>query len=214
MSKLLKVIIIDDHPLMAEATKHLLEQIEGIQVIDIASSGKKGLELIDLHKPDMVFLDYQLPDKVGTDVAKEIKTKYPAIHIVIFTGVDVSDMINNFLALQVSGVISKGTSRTAIKNMIGAILEDHIVLPRSALNKIRLTDYTHDPLLSQDEVIIMSMVVKGATLDQIGERIHISKRSVDNYQRKIYEKLGVETRAEAIEKFFKSHYYTESQGGV
>ncbi|QGQ96015.1 DNA-binding response regulator [Paenibacillus psychroresistens] len=214
MSKPLKVIIVDDHPLMAEATKHLLEQIEGIQVIDIASSGKKGLELIDLHKPDMVFLDYQLPDKVGTDVAKEIKTKYPAIHIIIFTGVDVSDMINNFLALQVSGVISKGTSRTAIKNMIGVILEDHIVLPRSALNKIRLTDYTQDPLLSQDEVIIMSMVVKGATLDQIGERIHISKRSVDNYQRKIYEKLGVETRAEAIEKFIKSHYYTDSQGGV
>jgi two-component system competent response regulator ComA len=214
MSKLLKVIIVDDHPLMAEATKHLLEQIEGIQVIDIASSGNKGLELIELHKPDMVFLDYQLPDKVGTDVAKEIKTKYPSIHIVIFTGVDVSDMINNFLALQVSGVISKGTSRTAIKNMIGAILEDHIVLPRSALNKIRLTDYTQDPHLSQDEVIIMSMVVKGATLDQIGERIHISKRSVDNYQRKIYEKLGVETRAEAIEKFFKSHYYTDSQGGV
>jgi two-component system competent response regulator ComA len=214
MSKPLKVIIIDDHPLMAEATKHLLEQIEGIQVIDIASSGNRGLELIDLHKPDLVFLDYQLPDKVGTDVAKEIKFKYPAIHIVIFTGVDVSDMINNFLALQVSGVISKGTSRTAIKNMIGAILEDHIVLPRSALNKIRLTDFTQDPLLSQDEVIIMSMVVKGATLDQIGERIHISKRSVDNYQRKIYEKLGVETRAEAIEKFFKSHYYTDSQGGV
>jgi two-component system competent response regulator ComA len=128
--------------------------------------------------------------------------------------VDVSDMINNFLALQVSGVISKGTSRSAIKNMIGAILEDHIVLPRSALHKIRLTQPTLDPLLSQDEVIIMSMVVKGATLDQIGERIHISKRSVDNYQRKIYEKLGVETRAEAIEKFFKSHYYTDSQGGL
>jgi two-component system, NarL family, competent response regulator ComA len=214
MSKPLKVIIVDDHPLMAEATKHLLEQIEGIQVAGIASSGKIGLELIDLHKPDMVFLDYQLPDKVGTEVAKEIKIKYPAIHIIIFTGVDVSDMINNFLALQVSGVISKGTSRSAIKNMIGAILEDHIVLPRSALHKIRLTQPTLDPLLSQDEVIIMSMVVKGATLDQIGERIHISKRSVDNYQRKIYEKLGVETRAEAIEKFFKSHYYTDSQGGL
>jgi two-component system competent response regulator ComA len=214
MNAMIKVIIVDDHPLMAEATKHLLEQIEGIQVIDIASSGKKGMELIGLHHPDMVFLDYQLPDQVGTDVAKEIKANYPGIHIVIFTGVDVSDMINNLLALQVSGVISKGTSRTVIKHMIGVILEDHIVLPRSALHKIRLTDFSQDILLSQDEVIIMTMVVKGATLDQIGERIHISKRSVDNYQRKIYEKLGVETRAEAIEKFIKSHYYIDHNGGV
>jgi two-component system, NarL family, competent response regulator ComA len=211
MSKVIKVIIIDNHPLMAEATKHLLEQIAGIQVVEIAGSAKKGMELIELHHPNMVFLDYQLPDQVGTDVAKEIKAKFPGIHIVIFTGVDVSDMINNLLALQVSGVISKGMSSSAIKNMIGVILEDHIVLPRSALHKIRLTNFSEDILLNQDEVIIMSMVVKGATLDQIGERIHISKRSVDNYQRKIYDKLGVETRAEAIEKFIKSHFYIDSK---
>jgi two-component system competent response regulator ComA len=211
MSKIIKVIIIDNHPLMAEATKHLLEQIDGIQVVEIASSAKKGMELIELHHPNLVFLDYQLPDKAGTDAAKEIKAKFPGIHIVIFTGVDVSDMINDLLALQVSGVISKETSRSAIKSMIGVILEDHIVLPRSALHNIRLTNFSEDILLNQDEVIIMSMVVKGATLDQIGERIHISKRSVDNYQRKIYDKLGVETRAEAIEKFIRSHYYIDSK---
>jgi two-component system competent response regulator ComA len=185
MNKVTKVIVVDDHPLMAEATKQLLEQIEGLQVLDIAKDGRTGLELIELHQPDMVFLDYQLPDQVGTDVAKEIKLRFPSIHIVIFTGVDVSDMINNFLALQVSGVISKGTSRAAIKNMIGVILEDHIVLPRSALHKIRLTGTSQELVLSEDEVTIMLMVIKGATLDQIGERIHISKRSVDNYQRKI-----------------------------
>jgi two-component system competent response regulator ComA len=213
MNKVTKVIVVDDHPLMAEATKQLLEQIDGIQVIDIAKDGKMGLESIELHQPDMVFLDYQLPDQVGTDVAKQIKLRYPCIHIVIFTGVDVSDMMNNFLALQVSGVISKGTSRAAIKNIIGAILEDYIVLPRSALHKIRLTGTSQALVLSEDEVTIMLMVIKGATLDQIGERIHISKRSVDNYQRKIYEKLGVETRAEAIEKFIQSHYYLESKGG-
>jgi two-component system competent response regulator ComA len=213
MNKVTKVIVVDDHPLMAEATKQLLEQIEGIQVIEIAKDGRMGLELIELHQPDMVFLDYQLPDQVGTDVAKEIKLRHPSIHIVIFTGVDVSDMTNIFLALQVSGVISKGTSRAVIKNMIGVILEDHIVLPRSALHKIRLTGSNQELVLSEDEVTIMMMVIKGATLDQIGERIHISKRSVDNYQRKIYDKLGVETRAKAIEKFIQSHYYLESKGG-
>lgn len=215
MSKDIRVLVVDDHPLMAEATKQVLEQIEGVQVIDIAYNGKSCLESVDAHQPDMVFLDYQLPDLVGTDIAKQIKFKFPDIHIVIFTGVDVSDMINNFLELQVSAIISKGTTRAAIKNMIGCILENHIVIPRGALHKIKLTttDVYHDPLLNEDEVTIMSMIIKGATLEQIGDRIHTSKRSVDNYQRRIYEKLGVETRAEAIEKFIKSHYYAESGRG-
>jgi two-component system competent response regulator ComA len=207
MSKTITVIVVDDHPLMAEATKSVLEQIENIQVLDIAPNGQKCMELMESHKPDMVFLDYQLPDQVGTDIAKKIKSTYPDTHVVIFTGVDVTDMINNFLELQVSAIISKGTTRGAIKNMIGCVLENHIVIPRSALHKLRLTAMNEDPMLTEDEVTIMSMIIKGATLEQISERIHISKRSIDNYQRRIYDKLGVETRSEAIEKFIKSPYY-------
>jgi two-component system, NarL family, competent response regulator ComA len=215
MNKEITVIVVDDHPLMAEATKQVLDQIEGVKVIDIAYDGKSCIELVEARQPDMVFLDYQLPDQVGSDIARQIKLKFPAIHIVIFTGVDVSDMLNNLLELQVSAIISKGTTRAAIKNMIGCILENHVVIPRAALHKLKLTIPVlyQDPLLTEDEVTIMTMIIKGATLEQIGERIHTSKRSVDNYQRRIYEKLGVETRAEAIEKFIKSHYYLESGKG-
>ncbi|MDF2669014.1 MAG: DNA-binding response regulator [Paenibacillus sp.] len=213
MKKPISVIVVDDHPLMAEATKQVLDQIEGVQVMDIAYNGKSCMELMELHQPNMVFLDYQLPDQVGTDLARQIKLKYPDIHIVIFTGVDVTDMINNFLELQVSAIISKGTTRAAIKNMIGCILENHIVIPKSAMHKLRLTGVNQDPMLTEDEVTIMSMIIKGATLEQIGERIHISKRSIDNYQRRIYDKLGVETRSEAIEKFIKSPYYKDWNKG-
>lgn len=209
MNTVTRVIVVDDHPLMAQATKQLLEQIEGIEVLDVANDGRRCIELVDQLQPDMIFLDYQLPDLVGTDIAEIVKGKYPHIHIVIFTGVDVSAFVNNLLEHQVSGIISKGTRHTSIKNMIACILENHIVLPRSILQKIKvLPNYSSQEVhLTEDEILIMKMIVQGATLEQVADAIHTSKRSVDNYQRKIYEKFGVKTRGQAIEKFVQSRYY-------
>lgn len=209
MNSNIKVLVVDDHPLMAQATKQLLEQIEHMEVVAVANDGKGCIELADMHQPDMVFLDYQLPDLLGTDVAAVIKKKFPHIHIVIFTGVDVSAFANHLLDLQVSGIISKGARHTSIKHMIACILENHVVLPRSVLQKIKvLPNYpSHDVELTDDEVLIMKMIVQGATLEQVADAIHTSKRSVDNYQRKIYDKYGVKTRGQAIEKFVQSRYY-------
>jgi two-component system competent response regulator ComA len=209
MKKTIKAVVADDHPLMAQATKQLLEQMDGIQVVDIALDGKSCLELVEKHQPSLVFLDYQLPDQVGTDVAAQIKSLYPEIHVVIFTGVDVSTLAEVFLDLQVSGVISKGTRHAAIQNMIGCILENYVVLPRSVLQVLKGSVTPPVTVLTDDEIIIMKMIVKGSTLEQIAIQIHTSKRSVDNYQRKIYGKLGVKTRAEAIEAFIRSKYYIE-----
>jgi two-component system competent response regulator ComA len=209
MNQTIKVIVADDHPLMAQATKQLLEQIADMEVVAVANDGAACMELVEMYRPDMVFLDYQLPDQVGTDIAEQIKKRHPNIHVVIFTGVDVSAMATHLLELQVSGIISKGTRHAAIKHMVACMLENYIVLPRSVIPKIHALakPTAHEVELSDDEVLIMSLVVKGATLDQVAERIHTSKRSVDNYQRKIYDKFGVNTRAQAIEKFIQSKYY-------
>lgn len=205
MIREVKAIVVDDHPLMAYATKQILEQLEGVEVLGIAYSGAQCMEFVELYQPDLVFLDYQLPDQVGTDVVEQINAKYPYTKIVIFTGVDVTALMNPLLELQVSGVISKGTRHESIKHIVSCILDNYVVLPREALNKINIT-YNPEAQraeLTEDEVVIMTMIVKGATLEQIADTIYTSKRSVDNYQRKIYDKLGVKTRAQAIEKFIQ-----------
>jgi two-component system competent response regulator ComA len=209
MMKVVKAIVVDDHPLMAQATKELLEEIEGIEVIDVARDGQRCLELVEQHHPDLVFLDYQLPDRVGTEVAAQIKSMYPEIHIVIFTGVDVSALMEVFLELQVSAVISKGTRHVTIQHMIGCILENYVVMPRPVLQALKGNVSTSASVLTEEEVLIMTLIIRGTTLEQIAAQIHISKRSVDNYQRKIYGKLGVKTRVEAIEAFVRSKYYTD-----
>lgn len=205
--KQFKVIVVDDHPLMAQATKHLLEQLGNLDVVGVVHDGKSCLELVKENQPDMVFLDVLLPDMSGADVAEQIKERWPHVQVVIFSGVDLTPLTRRFLELQVSGVISKDTHHDTIKNIVSCILDGQVVVPRSWMRHLPLTPLPIDIDLTRDEATIMTMIVNGSTLDQIADHIHMSKRSIDNYQRKIYGKLGVKSRAQAIELFVRTKYY-------
>ncbi|KQX48258.1 MULTISPECIES: response regulator transcription factor [unclassified Paenibacillus] len=210
MIKKSKILIVDDHPLMAEATSNTLQQIEGIQIIGIAGTGKRCLELVDLHVPNIVFLDYNLPDQYGDEVAKIIKAKYPAIHLVIFSGIELSHLYNYLIGLEVSAVISKESSGTLIKSLVTLLLENFTVIPVPVFHKMRVDsgNLHQTDSLDDDEVHMMTMIVQGLTNEQMAEEVHMSKRTVDNYIRKIYDKLGVKSRAQAVDKFnqFKHIY--------
>jgi two-component system, NarL family, competent response regulator ComA len=204
-----KTLIVEDHPLMASATKSILEQIERIEVVGTAGSAQAALELVDEHRPGILFLDYHLPDAFGSKVAAQIKSKYPDIHIIIFTGIDVSELYNNLLEIGVSGILSKESSENTVRNLVHCVLDNHTMVPLSLYHQMRLGSNkpNSEVILTGDEIQIMSMIVKGATHDQIADQIHASRRSVDNYVRKIYDKYSVKSRVQAIERFVKSRYY-------
>lgn len=215
--KTFKTIIVDDHPVVARATRHILEQIEGIVIVGIAGNGEGCLTLVEEHQPDLLFLDYHLPDHYGSIVAERVKRISPHTHIVIFTGIDVADMYNHLIEIGVSGILSKESGETTIQNIVRCILDNHTMIPLPIYRQMRLAGRQVGPddaehiELSADEVVIMTLLVKGYTHEQIGEHIHVSKRSVDNYLKKIYDKLDVPTRIQAIEKFVRSPLYTERQ---
>lgn len=211
--KTIRALVVDDHPLMAQATKSILERMERIEVTGIAHDGKMCIELVEALKPELIMLDYQLPDQSGTQILEKVRELLPQAIVVVFTGMDVSDLVHPLLGLRVNGIISKGTSETTLKHMMACILDRQVVLPFDDFYKIKLPEAaTVQPSnLSEEELLIMRMVVKGSTYEQIADTIHVSKRSIDNYLRRIYEKLGVQNRIQAIERFVQSgsHYSAE-----
>jgi two-component system competent response regulator ComA len=203
MNKQSKILIVDDHPLMAEATSSTLKQIDGVQIVGIAGNAKQCLELMDLHVPDIVFLDFNLPDQYGDEVAKIIKGKSSSTHLVIFSGIELSHLYNHLIGLEVSAVISKESSGTLIKSLVTLLMENFTVVPVPVFHKMRVSsgNLHQTDLLDDDEVNMMTMIVQGLTNEQMADEVHMSKRTVDNYVRKIYEKLGVKSRAQAVDKF-------------
>jgi len=215
VKRCLKAIVVDDHPLMAQATVQLLNQIEQIEVAGVAHTAKQTLELADSVQPDLVFLDYQLPDQSGTQVAEQLKQKNPQVRIVIFTGVDASDLLPLLISHRIGGIVSKGVSEETLKHIVACVLDDHVVLPQSIFHQMKLPSYHTEPdiPLTDEECRLMAMIVKGETYERIAEQMFISKRSVDNYLRRIYDKMGVQTRIQAIERFLKSRQYAEMKQG-
>ncbi|WP_323132037.1 helix-turn-helix transcriptional regulator [Paenibacillus silvisoli] len=92
--------------------------------------------------------------------------------------------------------------------MVNCILDNHTMLPIALYHQVQLngTPSSGAARLEEEEVVMMNLLVQGATLEQIASHIHMSKRTVDNYLRKIYNKLGVRTRTEAIQSFIRSQY--------
>lgn len=210
MSQTMKTLVVDDHPLVANATKVLLESIDGIEVIGVVGNGPQCMEFVSQHQPGLVFLDYHLPVKSGMEIAAQIKRNFPDTHIVIFTGVDLKGIYAKSIELGVSGVLSKESSERTIKNMVNCILDGYTMLPLSLYRNAQFSGAygKAEHALNEEELLMMNMVVKGATYEQIADHIHTSKRTVDNYLRKIYEKLGAKSKAEALEKFIKNQNYS------
>ncbi|MVP00901.1 response regulator [Paenibacillus lutrae] len=204
MNNIQQILIVDDHPAMAYGTKFILEQEKDIQVVGVANSGESGIEMMMKLKPSVIFLDFHLPDLTGMEVAVKMREIDETIQIVIFTGIDYMPILNNLLDLGVCGIMSKDSSEEQIRNMMRSLKEGQTVIPISLLHQLRLSQPEDDmSSLTDEEINIMNQIVKGATNEQIADEIHMSKRSVDNYVRKIYDKFGVKSRAQAIEKFIQ-----------
>ncbi|HEX7057909.1 MAG TPA: response regulator transcription factor [Bacilli bacterium] len=206
MKEPIRLLIVEDHPLMAQATKDLLEELESVQVVGVAADGCTALQLVEEHNPDIVFLDFNLPDIYGDEVLKKIKTAHPHIHVIIFTGFDISDLFNHLIELKVSGIISKEEKGEVYLAMIQSVMQGHTVVPLHIFQQMRINGTKmSEQILTNDEQSIMEMVIKGFTNEQIAEEIHMSKRSVDNYLKKVYQKYGVKSRAQAIKKYLETN---------
>lgn len=214
MIKDITALVIDDHPLLAKATKELLEQTGLIRVLGVAGSGGEGLELACTYKPTVIFLDYLLPDMPGTEISKRIKQESPETHVIIFTGVDYMEFYNTLIDSGVSGVLSKEAGERTIVNMVHCVLDGHTMVPLPVFQHLQLHKQGQEQSqLDHEEAWIMRMLIGGATYDQIADAIHMSRRTVDNYMKRIFEKMGVKTRIEAIEAFLVDKKYSEDRIG-
>ncbi|MCA0756142.1 response regulator transcription factor [Paenibacillus sp. N4] len=205
MNKEIKVVIIDDHPTMALGISHILGNEAGISVLGIASTGIEGIELVQNTHPTVVILDLNLPDLNGVRIAAAIKEKHPAIHVIIHTGFDYTPYFNQLVESGVSGILNKSAAPEDILEMIRAAVRGYTILPLPVFRQIQLQRPEHakhywEADLTPTEQKILSMVADKQTNSRIAGVIHMSESSVENYLKRIYSKLGVRSKSEAIAK--------------
>ena len=199
----IKVMLADDHVLMREGIRQLLEFDGSIEVIGEASDGEECLQKLEKVKPDVLLLDINMPKLNGIEVLEEIKRKKINVKVLILTVHNEVDYLIRAVDIGVDGYILKDSESAELKKAIMTVMDgESYIQPKliPMLNKRLITrDSDKEKLesLTGREKEVLIEVANGMFNKEISTSLHISERTVKNHISNIFKKLDVSDRTQA-----------------
>lgn len=199
----IKVMIADDHSLIREGLRQLLEFDGSIEIIAEASNGIECLEKLNNFEPDVLLLDINMPEKNGIDVLKEMKEKGSSVKVLILTVHNELEYLMNAVDIGVDGYILKDSDFVELKRAINAVLDgDNYIQPSlipALNNQLVNRDIEKDKiaLLTSRELEVLVQVANGMFNKEIATNLNISERTVKNHISNIFKKIDVSDRTQA-----------------
>ncbi len=198
-----KVMLADDHALMREGIKHLLEFDGSIEVIDEANNGKECLEKLEKVEPDILLLDINMPDMNGIEVLEELKKQNKNIKILMLTVHSEVEYLIKAIDIGANGYILKDSGSLELKQAINVIMTDGSYIQPSLLpalnSRLINRDIDKEKLesLTKREIEILIQVAGGMFNKEIANNLDISERTVKNHISNIFKKIDVSDRTQA-----------------
>lgn len=198
-----KVMLADDHALMREGIKHLLEFDGSIEVIDEANNGKECLEKLEKIEPDILLLDINMPDMNGIEVLEELKKQNKNIKILMLTVHSEVEYLIKAIDIGANGYILKDSGFLELKQAINVIMTDGSYIQPSLLpalnSRLINRDIDKEKLesLTKREIEILIQVAGGMFNKEIANNLDISERTVKNHISNIFKKIDVSDRTQA-----------------
>lgn len=199
----IKVMLADDHVLMREGIRQLLEFDGSIEVIEEANDGEECLKKLEKVKPDVLLLDINLPKLNGIEVLEEIKRNNINVKVLILTVHNEVDYLIRAVDIGVDGYILKDSESTELKKAIVTVMDgESYIQPKliPMLNKrliARDSDKEKIEALTSREKEVLIEVANGMFNKEIATALHISERTVKNHISNIFKKLDVSDRTQA-----------------
>lgn len=200
-----KVLIVDDHLVVREGLKLILETNDSFQVIGEANNGKVALEIINNSKPDIILLDLNMPILSGLDTLKIMNEQSITIPVIILTTYNEDDLMVKGIELGAKGFLLKDTSRENLFRTLESAIRGETLLQPEVMAKIlkyKQEKSNHhnqqSAPLTDKELFILQAVAKGFKSREIAFDMGIAERTVKAHLTNIYNKLSVNSRAEAV----------------
>jgi two-component system, NarL family, response regulator DevR len=197
----IRVLIVDDHPIVCSGIRNNLEPRVGIEVVGEAHTGAEALQMIEQTQPDVVLLDMKLPDIGGVEIIKRIYRSGSKARVLGLSSYNDREFISQLLNHGASGYLLKEEVPDLIVDAVRGVAqgESGWVSRKVAamLGEILSKDKNVGLELKPREKEVLRLVVEGKTNDQIGVTLNISVKTVENNLHTIYQKLDVVSRVEA-----------------
>ncbi len=195
------VVVVDDHALIREGTRQILERAGGFRVVGEAASGEEAIEVVVATRPAVVVLDFRLPGLNGVEVARRLASVAPASRILMLSAFDEMDYVRASLAAGAAGYLLKTTPADELAGAIRALSSGVTVLdPRLSGSLARRGEPGQGDLdsLTGREREVVHLVAEGLANKEIAQRMGISPRTVEGHLNHIFEKLGVPSRSALV----------------
>jgi NarL family two-component system response regulator YdfI len=203
-----KVFLVDDHFVVREGLKLILETSDNYEVIGEAEEGTTALNLIEELQPDVILMDLSMPKMTGLEVIERLKEKKSQIPIIILTTYNEDELMVRGLALGAKGYLLKDTSRENLFRTIESAIRGETLLQPEITSRIfsfkekqsfsASSVAEEQVILTEREQDILQAVAEGDTSKKIAVDLNISERTVKAHLTNIYTKLAVTSRSQAV----------------
>jgi DNA-binding NarL/FixJ family response regulator len=202
IKKMQKVIIVEDHQLVRQGIKDMLESSSAyLQVVAEATSARELFAVLQHMQADIVLLDLNLPDKDGMEIIGPLKDRYPDMKVIILSMMDQRPYVIRAMEAGADGYLSKACSREELLHALQFVAAGNKYL--TPIISLKLLEKAAEPvdrpqILSARELEVLRLLAEGYTAEQIAGRIFVSRRTVETHRQNILEKTKTRNTAHLI----------------
>jgi NarL family two-component system response regulator LiaR len=196
-----KILLVDDHNVVRSGLAKFLMVNKDLKLVGEASDGAEAIQMVSLHKPDVVLMDLMMPGMDGITATREIHKKFPQVKIIALTSFADQNMVQGALQAGAIGYLQKNVTAKELGNAIRSACAGRMTLsPEATQALIQSTAQPQIPgeQLTERERDVLKGMVDGLNNNEIAERLVVSLGTVKFHISNIFHKLGVDSRVEAV----------------
>jgi len=197
----IRILLVDDHAVVRSGLSKFLLVNKDLQLVAEASDGSEAIQMAGLHKPDVILMDMMMPGMDGITATREIHQKYPQIKVIALTSFAEQNMVQGALQAGAAGYLQKNVTAVDLGNAIRSAHAGRMTLSQEAAQALaQSVTQSHLPgnELTERERDVLRCMAEGLNNNEIAEKLIISLGTVKFHISNIFQKLGVNSRVEAV----------------
>ena len=216
----IRLLIADDHEIFRDGLALMLSKQKHLTLLGQAEDGKELIELVKMNNPDIVLADIKMPRMDGIEATKFLTAQFPQVKIIALSMYDEENLIIEMLEAGAKGYLLKNADKQEILDAIEQVFDDHVFYCKHTSAKLAslIVKSKFNPYRKKEAVVfterekeIIKLICLQCTAHEIGDKLFISKRTVEGYRTKILEKMGVKNTAGVVVYALKHDMIREAE---